>query len=243
MITFKIKEKEYNIPDFISIKNYVEIFKLKDLISNEYFSAKILNVVTGVEMEDVLEYDYSETELLSSYILSLLPMDKPKFIDRFTIDNVDYGFFPDWKDITYAEFVDMDTISTKKKDELLDMLHYLAAVMYRPIVEEKSKHDFKIEKYDIDKMKERAEMFKNKMDVSIILGAQFFFINFAEKFLNYSQISSVKSLTMWQKMKLLWKMRRWILIGLSKKSMDGSLSQTKLLETILRNTSKSIKVS
>lgn len=243
MIKFKLKGKEYIVPDYINIENYVKIFKIKGLLSDQYFAAKLINIISGAEIEDLLENDYQNIELIATYILSLLPQDNPKFIDRFTIDGVDYGFFPDWKDLTYAEYVDMDTIATKKPDEVLDLLHVLAAIMYRPIVEEKSQHEFKIEKYDIELMKQRAELFKQKMDVSIILGAQFFFINFVNKYLNYSQISSIKTLTMWQKIKLIWKMRRWIMIGLSKKSMDGSLSQTKLLETILRSMNKSIKVS
>lgn len=243
MITFKLKEKEYTIPEYINIENYTKIFKIKNLLSDQYFAAKLINIVTGAEIEDLLENDYQNIELIASYILSLLPQERPPFIDRFTIDGVDYGFFPDWKELTYAEYVDMDTISTKKSDEVLDLLHVLAAVMYRPIVEEKGKHEFKIEKYDTETVKDRSELFKKKMDVSIILGAQFFFINFGKKYLSYSQISSITKLTMWEKIKLLWKLRRWVMIGLSKKSMDGSLSQTKLLETILRNTDKSIKVS
>ena len=59
----------------------------------------------------------------------------------------------------------MDTISTKPESELLDLLHILAAIMYRPIIEEKSEHDFKIEKYNVESMQERAELFKKKLDV------------------------------------------------------------------------------
>jgi hypothetical protein len=173
--------------------------------------------------------------------MSLLPTDKPKFEDRFEIDGVKYGFFPKWEELTFAEFVDMDTISTKKQDQLLDLLHILASIMYRPIIEEKSEHDFKIEKYDVNSMKERAELFKKKLDIRFILGAQFFFINFANKFLGYSQLSLIPKLSIWTKMKLLWKMRKIMWKILFNKSTGGSLSQTELLEMILQNTTTSIK--
>ena len=172
---------------------------------------------------------------MALHVMNLIPKDKPKFEDRFEIDGVKYGFFPNWKDLSFAEFIDMDTISTKKTEELLDMLHILAAIMYRPITEEKSEHDFKIEKYDVQTMQERAELFKKKLDVRFILGAQFFFIKFVNRFLGYTQLSSMPKLTTWMKIKLVWKMRRVITSQIFKRRSVGSLSSTELLETILQS--------
>lgn len=241
MIKFKIEEKEYEVPDFMSIENYVKIYKLKDIFSEDYFSAKVISMMTDCPIEDLLESDAQEVHYLSAYIMTLLPDTNPKFVDRFELDGVQYGFFPKWRDLTYAEFVDMDTISTKKPEELLGLLHILAAIMYRPIVEENSEHDFKIEKYNVDSMKERAELFKKKLDVKYLLGAQFFFINFAKRYLLYTQTSLITKMKFLTKLKLVWKMRRTIWNILFKKHSDGSLSQTELLETILRNTILSTK--
>jgi hypothetical protein len=240
MIKFKIEEKTYEVPNFISIDNYSKIYKVKDLFSDEYFAARLISIVTGAPIEDLLEGDYTEVSYLSAYILSILPQEKPQFVDSFELDGVKYGFFQNWRDLTFAEFVDMDTISTKKPEELLEMLHILAAVFYRPIVEQKSEHEFKIEKYDVSSMKERSELFKKKLDVKYVLGAQFFFIKFANRFLNYSHLSSIPKISMWTKMKIMWNMRRIIWKTLFRKSTDGILSSTELLETILRNTNISI---
>jgi hypothetical protein len=241
MIKFSIDDKQYEVPDFISIENYVKIFKLKDIFSEDYFSAKIINLITECPIEDLLESDAQEIHYISAYIMSLLPDTKPQFKDRFELDGVQYGFFPQWRDLTYAEFVDMDTISTKKTDELLNLLHILAAIMYRPIVGEKSDHDFKIEKYNVDSMKERAELFKKKLDITYVLGAQFFFINFARKYFLYTQTSSITKMKFLTKLKLVWKMRKLIWDIVFKKHSVGLLSQTKLLETILQNTTLSTK--
>lgn len=236
MIKFKLNDNEYIVPDFISIDSYSKIYKVKDLFSDDYFSAKIVNIVTDAPLEELLESDYMEVQYLASLILSLIPLEKPKFIDRFEIDGVKYGFFPNWKDLSFAEFVDMDTISTKKPEELLDLLHILSAIMFRPIINEQSEHDYEIEKYNVDSMTKRSEIFKTKLDVKYVLGAQFFFINYANRFLGYSHLSSMPTLSIWMKIKLLWIMRRWIYAAIFKKRMDGSLSSTKLLETILQNT-------
>ena len=121
------------------------------------------------------------------------------------------------------------------------MLHVLCAVMYRPIISERSEHDFDIEKYDVKKMVKRSELFKNKLDVRYVLGAQSFFTKFGKKYLVYSQLSLIPKLTRWQKIKMIWIMRKMIWKVIFKSHSVGSLSQTELLETILRSTTTSTK--
>ncbi len=174
-ISFEIENKEYELPEFINIEQFSKIYKLKDVLSDEYFSIKLINALSGCPVEDLLQVNYQQIQHLGMYCMSLFPKPNERFIDRFELDGVHYGFFPNWRELTIAEFVDMDTISTKKPDELLNMLHILAAVMYRPIVEEKSEHDYKIEKYNVETMKDRSELFKKKLDIKYVLGAQFFF--------------------------------------------------------------------
>jgi len=241
MMKFKIEDKEYIIPDFISIENYSKIFKIKDIFSEDYFAAKLVNLITDCPIEDLLQSDYQELNYIATYIMTLIPMEKPEFKDRFELDGVQYGFFPNWRDLTYAEFVDMDTISTKKPEELWNMLHILCAVMYRPIISERSEHDFDIEKYDLKTMIKRSELFKKKLDCKYILGAQFFFINYAKRYSLFTQTSLIQKLSIWTKIKIVWKMRRLIWSLIFKGRSVGSLSQTELLEMILQNTTTSIK--
>ena len=244
MIKYRIDGKQYQLPEFISIEKYTKIYKVKDLFSDDYFAAKIVNIVSEAPLEDLLDGEFNEVQKLSYYVLSLIPQNKPKFIDRFTLNGVEYGFIPDWKDLTFAEFADLDTLSTKKADEILDNLHIIAAIMFRPITDINNNNIYKIEKYNIDTMKERAQLFKKELDIKYVLGAQFFFINFANKFLNSSPPYLMPNLSLWQKIKLIWMMRKFL--GKTtdyKKLTDGSLSSTEFLKTILQNTKLSTKKS
>jgi hypothetical protein len=241
MIKFKIEDKGYEIPELMTIGHYVKMYKLKDLFSDDYYAAKLVSLFTGAPVEDLLETDFEKVNYLATEILKLIPQEKPQFKDRFELDGVHYGFFPKWEDLSFAEFVDMDTISTKKEDEVLDMLHILAAIMYRPIISERSHHDFDIEKYDVKNMQKRAELFKNKLDVGVILSAQFFFINYANRYSNYFQLSSIKTLPIWTRIKLVWSLRKIIIAALFNRSMVGSLSSIDWLQMILQNTSTSTK--
>ena len=235
MIKFTLEDKQYQIPEHITIGQYVKIYKIKDIFTEDYFAAKLLNMVCDVPLEDVLEADYQEVQFLAMEVLKMLPLETPKFKDRFEIDGVKYGFFPNWKDLSFAEFMDLDTISTKKEDELLDMLHILAAIMYRPITEERSEHDFDIEKYDMKSMQKRAELFKNKLDCKYIISAQFFFINYARRYSGYSQLYLTKTLSTWTKIKIIWSLRKLIIRSLFKRSTDGSSSSINYVETIIQN--------
>jgi hypothetical protein len=241
-VKFKIDGVPYEVPDYLSIENYVKIYKIKDLFEDQYFAAKLVNIVTGAPTEDLLDGGYQEIQYIASYILSNFPtQDDVKFKDKFELDGVKYGFFPNWRDLTFAEFVDMDTLLSKKPEEVLDLLHIICAIMYRPIIEQTSEHNFKIEEYEVESMKKRAELFKKKLDVSYILGAQFFFIKFARRFLNFTPSSSITKIGMWTQLKLIWMMWRMIFRVTSKKPMGGFLSSTKLLTTILLNTNTSTK--
>ena len=241
MMKFKIEDKEFEVPELITIETYSKIFKIKDLFTEEYFTAKLVSIVTGAPIELLLDSDYNQINFIASHILSLLPQETPKFVDRFELDNVKYGFFPNWKDMTYAEFVDMDTISTRKQDEMLNMLHILCAVMYRPITDERSEHDFDIEKYNVKTLNKRADLFKKKLDVRYVLGAQSFFMSYAKRYLDYFQLSLIPKLTRWEKVKLIWKMRSLMWKVIFKSHSVGMSSRTELLQTILQNTNISTK--
>lgn len=120
-----------------------------------------------------MEANYNQIEMLSRYVMNLFPQ-KEKFVDRFEFDGIKYGFIDTWRKMSFGEFVDLDTLMSKKDNDLLDNIHIITAILYRPIIEEDKKGNYKIEKYDPDTMEERAELFK-KLDIKYFIGAQVFF--------------------------------------------------------------------
>jgi hypothetical protein len=245
MIKFRIEGKQYVLPEVISIGHYANIYKIKDLFIDDYFYAKILNVVTDAPINDLLEGGFEEISFLAASVLDIMPTTNTvKFEDRFELNGVEYGFFPNWRDLTFAEYIDMDTISTKKPQDLLDHLHILAAIMYRPIVSEVSRHNYQIEPYDMDDMIKRAELFKKELDVRYVLAAQTFFTTYAKMFLDYTPTSLTTmnvNLSMWQQIKMIWMMWRMVYKITSHKPSDGLLLSTKYRKMILRSITSSTK--
>ena len=242
MIEFEIKKKNYVMPEVLTIENYVKIYKVKDLLGEEYFQAKLINAITGAKLEDILQANHSNINYLSEYILSLFPDNDYPFVDKFILNGIEYGFIPSWKHMSFAEFVDLDTLLNKKPEEIVDNLHIICAIMYRPIISKKKEHDFQIEVYDSKTMEERAEIFKKELDVKYVLGGNFFFSNFVNKYLNSSPQSLImRSRNFMRKMVLTWKMRKIIWKLLLNKPSDGMQLSIELAKTTLQNIIKSSK--
>jgi hypothetical protein len=238
-ITFKLDGKDYELPNYLSIGDYVKIFKIKDLFEDEYMKAKVINLITNCPMDTLMEAENHKVDFLATSIFAMVPRPPYELIDRFNLDGIDYGYLPSYKEISFGEFADLDTLLTKKPEEVMDELHIIAAMMYRPIISQKKKHDFKIEKYNIETLHDRAQLFKEKLDIRFALGGQFFFTNFAKTFSNYTQESLMGRMKReWETLKMMWIYRKIIWKILLKKDLDGTLSSTELQQTFLKTTIK-----
>jgi len=236
-LTFEVNDKVYELPSFLNVENYVKIFKLKDVLDEEYANPRIIHEITGCPMEDLLGANYQEINFIGNYLLTLFPKTEEEFVDKFELDGVTYGFLPSWKKMSFGEFADLDTLGSKKPEEMVDYLHILAAIYYRPIIKERGEHDFDVEKYDSELVDERAELFNKKLDCKVVMGAQFFFIKFAKKLQDPTRIFSTMS--WWESIKMVWRMRRILPKILLSKDSDGLQflieSQTTILRSIVRS--------
>lgn len=233
ILTFEIENTNYEIPNYLTIENYIKLYQIKDVVEDEYFNLKMINQLSNAPIEKLKRANYNDIHYLSNYIMTLFPTDS-KFKDTFKLDGIEYGFIPQWKKMSFAEWVDLDTLFKKK--DIMNYVHILTAIMYRPITKWKGKI-YEIEDYDSDEMLHRAELFKKKLDIRYYLGAQFFFSQFVKRYGNYSLRYS--NMTLMKKIKYVWKMRKLMTKILLNESMDGILSS----EDLLIMTSPKMKMS
>ena len=241
-VTFELEGVEYKLPYYLTIGDYVKIFKVKDLFEDEYFSVKLINIITGAPMDLLMKANRDVINTLSMELLKIIPTSEPAFADKFTLEGVEYGFIQTWKNMTFGEFADLDTLMTKKPEEFLNYLHIITAILYRPITKYKGKHKFEIEEYNVHTMEERAELFKNKLNVEYALGSQFFFIHFARTSFQNTRISSKMWMRIsWMQIKFVWKWRKKIWTNLWRKNSDGTWFLTELQMMILQDTIASLR--
>ena len=238
-ITFNLDGTEYKVPNQITIGNYVKLFKVTDLFDDEYFQIKLINILTDAPVDKLMDTEMGKVYFIYNKLMELLPDNKPGFVDRFTLNDVEYGFIPNWKKMSFGEYADLDTLMTKKPNEVLDYLHVITAILYRPIIKDRGKHKFDIEKYNQESLDERSELFKNKLDVEVALGAQFFFTLFARNSQTYIPISfKMWMMISWNQIKFVWKWKKILWKVIFKKDSDGTSYLTELHKMTLQDIKK-----
>lgn len=135
---------EITVPTSISeipLKHYQEFLRLKETSTDEEFIAqKMIETFCGIQIKDVVKMKLSSINELVVHFNKIFS-EKPKFKHRFFLGKVEFGFIPDLENITFGEYVDLESYLTKWED-----FNKAMAVMYRPITQ-KVKDKYNIEEY------------------------------------------------------------------------------------------------
>lgn len=150
----------------IPLKNYQEFMKVYNSGSDETFIAeKMVQIFCGLKLADVINIKATDVfDVVES--LNKLFNSIPKFDNRFTLGGVEFGFIPNFEEITSGEYIDLENYITD-----IDTMHKAMAVMYRPIVA-KDKEKYTIKEYT------GAEEFAEAMKyapLGIVLATNVFF--------------------------------------------------------------------
>lgn len=167
-------ELEINIPqslDDITLKQYREYEKIlnsnkNDANSERFIYLKMVEIFCGLSYEYASKMRLTDFERIVSKLVDVL-IKKPKLVTKFKMGDTTFGFIPDLEDITYGEFVDLDTYIHD-----MDNIEKAMAVLYRPIAEEHK------EKYLIDEYK--GDLFHEAMlgmPMSAVVSSVVFFWN------------------------------------------------------------------
>jgi hypothetical protein len=96
---------------------------------------------------------------------------------RFELEGKRYGMIPDLNFITTGEFIDAENF---KKDPI-DNIHYLCALLWRPIIWEEG-DDWKIQPHIPQGFEKRANLFLDKLPITYVWGALLFFSSIGIQF-------------------------------------------------------------
>jgi len=172
-------------------QKYAEIYeKNKDNTNRDFLSLKMLEIFCGVSLNDSHKLPISTFDAILEHLGELLNENTPR-VNRFNLigsDDVELklGLLPNLDKMTYGEWTDLDEYIYDNKT-----LHKAMAVLYRPLVWEKS------DRYIVHEYKgtdELSEVMK-EMPFSVALGARDFFFRLARKLGTYTLDSTLKQLT------------------------------------------------
>jgi len=179
----------------IKLHQYQKFLEItKDIDTEEEGSAvfvnlKVLEIFCGLELKDTYKLPISTFDSVLAQVNKSLNEDTP-LVKRFWFkgDNgveVEYGFMPDLHEMSFGEYVDLDTFISDWKN-----MHKAMAVLFRPIVSKKNDL-YQIEEYE-SALKYADNM--KYMPLNVALGAMVFFYRLGMKLSNHTMNSMVKKM-------------------------------------------------
>ena len=203
------KDQKIELPETLSIKHYQTLTKIGN--PNTF---QIISVLTGIPENELKELEPDNFNFLEKKLVPMLHVEKPsKIIFQFKHNDKEYGLVQDFFKLTMAEWVDLEVYSNG--ENILDNIHKIMDILYRPIVKKLKGNKYQIENYNSNEVEQRAEEFLD-LPLEFYLSVSSFFLQsvtiftkvLADSLKSKNQIQTVKT-RIKQKIN---KMLKWIKI-------------------------------
>lgn len=225
MMKFNYKKKQYEIEE-PTVEMWSKLILLQEWSDEREFCVKLLSFTTGLTEEEIENSDYMEVAKLSAEISTFLTESGDKFYNEFSFNNKNYRFI-DLPNLTFGEFIDIDTYLNKEPHEKKKEMPLMMAMLYRELDENGN-----YKPYNSKELQLKAEEFK-KLPVRYVRGSTNFFFHLGKTLQGNFQAS------FWLKLKLTTKML-WILVKFVPLIISGVGSlllfrwRTKILQRLKR---------
>ena len=125
----------------IPLKHYVDFLKVQEGSNDEEFVAqKMIEIFCGVRLADVAKIKLTSLNEMVAHFSKLFS-EKPEFKQTFLIGGIEFGFIPNLEEITFGEYVDLESHL-----QSWETYNKAMAVMYRPI-KTRSKDKYELHEY------------------------------------------------------------------------------------------------
>lgn len=161
----------------IPLQNYQKFMKvINNSNDQEFIAEKTIEIFCGLNLKEVIKIKWSDVKDLAVHFNKLF-QEKPKFQSTFKIQNMEFGFIPNLDEITFGEYIDLESNITS-----VDNFHKAMAVMYRPI-KTRVKDKYEITQYT--GTDEFSELMKFA-PLDVVMAASVFFWNLGNDLVNNS---------------------------------------------------------
>lgn len=146
----------------VTLGQYQEYIKLKDLSETE-LSLKMIEIFCNLKSEQVRYLKATDVRTVVTIISEMFD-SKPSLVNTFKIDGIEYGFIPNLDEMSFGEYIDLDTYIGD-----WDNIDKAMGVLYRP-VEMRKGNRYHIKEYEAGE----TEHLK-AMPLDAVLGSILFF--------------------------------------------------------------------
>lgn len=161
--------KEVSSWSDITVGQYQEIMLVESDNEVRRFIEQVA-IIMDIDPEDIRNLPIGEYKTLQAKMSFLKEDPEHTVVSRFEIDGVVYGLEPDFNLITAGVFLDSEQF---QQDPTVN-LHQTLALIYRPITKEVG-DVYEIEPHQAKGFERRANLFKDKLTIDVVLGTVLFF--------------------------------------------------------------------
>jgi len=159
-----------NIPESlhdITLGQYQDYLEAQEKIEDDYqLGSRMIEIFCNIPVKDVFQFRMSHITNIQKTLIKIFEHKTESLINRFIIHDIEFGFIPSLDEMTFGEYVDIDTYIKDWKQ-----MHKAMAVLYRPI-EAKYDDRYNIVAYD----GEETDIMKD-MPLSVCFSSIVFFYN------------------------------------------------------------------
>ena len=161
----------------IKLSQYQAFLKIaKDNQDSEFLQQKMVQTFCGIDLKEVAQIRYKEVAEITESLGRMFNVSNHKFISKFKLGGVEFGFIPNLDDMTFGEYTDLDTYITD-----WEQMHKAMAVLYRPIKKNGLNGMYEIEKYNGSIT--YSDVMKH-CPLDVVFGANVFFYHLGNELLN-----------------------------------------------------------
>jgi hypothetical protein len=170
----EIKQKSW---DDVTIAMWVELNNVdtESPITKEIEEVAIL---TDTDSSELRSIPMSEFRKIQESVKFKHTPPKAEVTLKFDIDGKRYGMIPQLDFISTGEWMDAETW----KEDAINNIHLYAALLYRPITKEDGEV-YEIEPHKSSGFIERANLFKDRLSITVIHGTVLFFSTIATEYI------------------------------------------------------------
>ena len=170
MIELEIEDKIVQVKPHLTIQQYQRLKSNEEKYQNS--SVETLSLYTDIPVNKLKDLPLEQVNFVQEYITSQITTNsmKDELHNIFTHNGIEYGLENDWTKLAWGGWVDLEVFAS---DKIEDNIHYLMAVLYRPVIDKK-KGKYTIKPYKADDIEDRANEFLT-LPVNYWFGASVFF--------------------------------------------------------------------